>query len=467
MLPVRLDPAISALPRERIPSIANAARYWLDVGGFIDRLERMGDRFVVTMPGSGAWVCLTDPRDIEVLFRSDAEAAYFGEALRMLSPHELVLGPANLTSLDGAEHLAKRRLLLPAFHGESLKRYEATIEEKAREAAARWPVGPPSQSMPETARVTLEIIMAAIFGVTEQARLDRLRDAVMALTDEIGSRRFLLQTAIATARNGGFSRPFPRIEARKAAVDAIVLEEIAERRAGLHDDHRDVLASLLAVRDEGGQGLGDAEICDQMRLMLLGGHDTTASTISWILDLVTHNPFALRELEDTVRAGSDEYLTAVVQETLRMRPVFPFTVRLAKQPLEFDGLTIPPGTLVVPVIALVHRRHDIYPDPLAFKPERFLGSRPGSYSWIPFGGGMRRCIGAAMAQLEATIIVRALVQELDLRPAHPRSERLGRHSVLTVPAEGGMTIATRRTPSAPAELAYPEVKAARRERGAA
>jgi cytochrome P450 len=447
---MRLDPAISALPRERLPAIANAARYWLDIGGFIDRLEHLGDRFVVTMPGSGPWVCMTHPRDIEVLFRSDSEAAYFGEALRMLSPHELVLGPANLTSLDGPEHLAKRRLLLPAFHGESLKRYEAAIEEKAHEAAARWPVGPQAESMPETARVTLEIIMAAIFGVTQQARLDRLRAAVMALNDEIGSRRFLLQTAISTARNDGFSRPFSRIEARKTAVDAVVLEEIAERRAGPHHDQRDVLASLLAVRDEHGQGLGNAEICDQMRLMLLGGHDTTAATISWILDLITHNPLALRELEDTVRAGSDEYLTAVIQESLRLRPVFPFTVRLAKKPLEFDGLTIPPGTLVVPFIALVHRRPDIYPDPLAFKPERFLDSRPGSYSWIPFGGGMRRCIGAAMAQLEATIIIRTLVQELDLRPAHPRCERLGRHSVLTVPADGGTTIAARRTPSKPA-----------------
>ena len=446
---MRLDPAISALPRERLPAIANAARYWLDIGGFIDRLERLGDRFVVTMPGSGPWVCLTHPRDIEVLFRAGSEAAYFGEALRMLSPHELVLGPANLTSLDGAEHLAKRRLLLPAFHGESLKRYEATIEEKAREAAARWPVGPPAASMPETARVTLEIIMAAIFGVTQQGRLDRLRDAVMALNDEIGSRRFLLQTAIATARNDGFSRPFPRMQARKAAVDAIVLEEIAERRAGPLHDHRDVLASLIAVSEGDGHGLGDAEICDQMRLMLLGGHDTTAATISWILDLITHNPVALRQLEDTVRAGSDEYLAAVIQEGLRLRPVFPFTVRLAKQPLEFDGLTIPAGTLVVPFIALVHRRADIYPDPLAFKPERFLDSRPGSYSWIPFGGGMRRCIGAAMAQLEATIIIRTLVQELDLRPAHPRGERLGRHSVLTVPADGGTTIASRRAPAAP------------------
>lgn len=449
MLAMRLDPAIAALPRERLPAIANAARYWLDVGGFIDRLEPLGDRFVVTMPGSGPWVCLTHPRDIEVLFRADSEAAYFGEALRMLSPHELVLGPANLTSLDGAEHLATRRLLLPAFHGEALKRYEATIETKAQEAAARWPVGPPAESMPETARVTLEIIMAAIFGVTQQARLDRLRDAVIALNHEIGSRRFLLQTAVATARRDGFARPFPRIEARKAALDEIVLEEIAERRSGPPHERRDVLSSLLSVRDDEGTALGEAEICDQMRLMLLGGHDTTAATISWILDLITHNPAALRQLEDTVRAGSDEYLTAVVQESLRLRPVFPFTVRLAKQPLEFDGLTVPPGTLVVPFIALVHRRPDIYPDPLAFRPERFLGTRPGSYSWIPFGGGMRRCIGAAMAQLEATIVIRALVQELDLRPVHAPGERLGRHSVLTVPADGGTTTATRRALTAP------------------
>ena len=439
----RLPRELRALPRERQPALANAARYWLNLAGFIDRLERLGSRFVVTMPASGAWVGLTDPKDIEVVFRSDAEAVHFGEALRMLSPHELVLGPTNLTALDGPEHLEKRRLLLPAFHGEALKKYEATIRERAREAADRWPVGEPAPAIDQATRVTLEIIMTAVFGVTEPGRLERLRDAVLALISEIGSRRFLLETAIATAKRDGFSRQFPRIEARKAAVDSVVLEEIRERRATSESRDDDVLGRLLAVRDDDGKGLGNPELCDQLRLMLLGGTDTTATTIAWALDFLTHDPAALNELRRSVEAGEDGYLDAVVQETLRLRPAFPFTVRLTKRPLELEGLTIPENTLVAPFIALVHRRPDLYPDPLAFRPERFLDGRPGTYSWIPFGGGRRRCIGAAMSQLETAAVLSVLVDELDLNPVCREPASLGRHSVVAVPANGAPVLAKR------------------------
>ena len=443
-VPTSLPRELQHLPREPYPSAANAARYWLDLPGFIDRLERLGDRFVVNMPMTGPWVGLTDPRDIEAVFRSDSEALYFGEALRMLSPHELVLGPANLTALDGPAHLAKRRLLLPAFHGDALKSYEATIEAKAREAAARWPTGGAYRALDQTTRVTLEVIMAAVFGVTEPQRLGRLRSAVLELIREVGSRRFLLETAIASARTNGFSRRFPRIEARKATIDTIVREEIAERRTAVGVEQDDVLGKLLAVRDEHGEGLSEEDLCDQLRLMLLGGTDTTATTIAWALDLLTHDPRVLRKLERSLKAGEDDYLTAVVQETLRLRPAFPFTVRLTKQPLELDGLTIPEGTIVAPFISLVHRRPDLYPDPLTFRPERFLGTRPGTYSWIPFGGGMRRCIGASLALLETAVILRTLVQELSMGPGVSEPAPIGRHSVVAVPLNGAQVIARRR-----------------------
>ena len=233
------------------------------------------------------------------------------------------------------------------------------------------------------------------------------------------------------------------MEARKAAVDAIVLEEIAERRTGEGTGGDDVLRRLLAVRDEQGEGLSDLDLCDQMRLMLIGGTDTTATTIAWAIDLITHNPRVLRELKRSVKAGEDAYLTAVVQETLRMRPAFPFTVRITKEPLELDGLTVPDGTIVAPFITLVHRRPDIYPDPFEFRPERFIGSRPGTYSWIPFGGGRRRCIGASMAQLESTIVLRSLIEELDLQPAVEEPARIGRHSVIAVPENGAPVLAAR------------------------
>ena len=441
---MKIPQELAAVPQVRRPALVNGAEYWLRLDRFIERLSLMGDRFVVRMPGSGAWLCLTRPDDVQAVFRASGDEIHFAEALRMLSPHELVLGPGALTSLDGQRHLAKRRLMLPAFHGDALARYEPTIEAKAQELAKQWPVGQAVSAHEQAQRVTLEIIMAAVFGVTDRDRLDRLRFAVRDLMREAGSRRFLIQMMISTARNDQFKRPFPAIEARKAAVDAIVLEEVAARRCKADSGARDVLGTFLALRDEEGEPLSDSEICDQMRLLLIGGHDTTAATLAWVIERMTHHPAVLAEVERTVRAGDDSYLDALIHETLRLRPIFPFTVRLTKQPLELDGLTVPAETLVVPLIALIHRRPEIYPDPLEFRPERFLNTRPGTYSWLPFGGGMRRCIGASMAMLETRVILRTLIQQLDLRPQQPHAEAIKRQTVFIVPARGASVTAHRR-----------------------
>jgi cytochrome P450 len=446
---------LSALPRLRRPAVMNFAEYWLRLPRLTERLGALGDRFLLTMPGTGAWRCVTHPDDVQTVFRAPAEAAYFAEGLRMLSPHELVLGDQQLTALDGNVHLAKRRMLLPAFNADALERYEPTIEAKAREIVDQWPVDEPTRASQHTQSVTLEIIMAAIFGVTDPQRLARLRSAVLALTHELGSVRFQVQMAISNVRNDGFDRPFPRIERLKRNIDDIVLEEVNRRRSSGDMGNSDVLASLLSVRDEHSAGLSDTDICDQMRLLLIGGHDTTASTIAWVIERVVHNPEVLARLEETVRDGDDSYLDAVIQETLRLRPLFTFTVRLTKQPLELEGLTVPTGTLVVPYIALVHRRPDIYPDPDAFRPERFLGVRPGTYSWIPFGGGMRRCIGASMAQLESRIIMRALIQELDLTPTRQHGERIRRRGIFAVPGAGALVTARRRKAPSDSDRARP------------
>jgi cytochrome P450 len=444
---VRIPAQLQELPRSRRPALLNALDYWLRINRFTERLAALGDRFVVTMPGSGAWLCLTHPDDVAAVFRAKGEAVHLAEALRMLSPHELVLGPTALTSLDGNQHATMRRGLMPLFAGPALRGYEPMIDAKARELVPSCPTGAVTQARAYAQLVTLEIMMAVIFGVTDRDRLERLRAAIIDLTDEIGSKSFLLQIAISNARNDKFHRPFPRIEARKAALDAIVLEEIAdrERSAARRDD---VLGRLLAARTEASDHLDEAALCDQLRMLLLSGHDTTATTIAWVLERITHIPSVLAEVERTVRAGDDSFLDAVVHETLRLRPVAPITVRLTKEPLVLDGFTVPPETLVVPFIALVHRRPDIYPDPDVFRPERFLGVRPNAFSWIPFGGGMRRCIGAPMAMLEARIVLRALFQELDIRAARPASEAVGRNSVFTAPGRGAEVIATQRVRAA-------------------
>jgi cytochrome P450 family 135 len=440
----RVPAELEHLPRLRRPALINAAQYWVRNDALIDRLSRLGDRFLLTMPGTGAWLCLTNPRDIEVAFRAPAEDVYMAEVVRMLSPHELVLGPKQLTALDGTEHLHKRRMLLPAFHGDALQSYISTIEEKAREAAANWPVNRAIPALPLAQDVTLEIIMAVVFGVTDRERLDRLRKATLELTAYVASRRFLVQMAITNARGDRFQRPFPKIEALKAALDAVVLEEVAERRRANQTGVGDVLGGLLATADEAGRPMSDEELCDNMRLLLIGGHDTTAATIAWTLERVTHNPAALDRLESAVDAGNDAYVDAVIQETLRMRPVFPFSVRMTKQPLVLDGLTVPAQTIVVPYIALVHRRQELYPEPDEFRPERFLEARPGTYSWIPFGGGIYRCLGASLAMLEARIVIRTLVEQLKLRPSTMGPERIRRNHVTFVPGRGGEVTAARR-----------------------
>ena len=440
----RIAAELSDLPRVRRSGFVNAVEYWLRNDVLIERLSRLGDRFVLTMPGTGAWLCLTDPRDIEVAFRAPAEDMYMAEVVRMLSPHELVLGPRQLTALDGSEHLEKRRMLLPAFHGDALKSYTPTIEEKARQAATSWPIERSVPALPLAQDVALEIIMAVVFGVTDRARLDRLRRATLELTSYVASRRFIVQMAITNARGDRFQRRFPKIETLKGAVDAVVLEEIAERRRAGRSSTHDVLGRLLAMTDEHGRPMSDAELCDNMRLLLIGGHDTTAATIAWTLERVTHNPAVLDRLEGAVAAGDDAYVDAVIQETLRMRPIFPFSVRMTKQPLELEGLVVPAQTIVVPYIALVHRRPELYPDPDEFRPERFLTARPGSYSWIPFGGGIYRCLGASMAMLEARIVIRTLIEQLKLNRSPTSPERSRRQHVTFVPGRGAVTTATRR-----------------------
>jgi cytochrome P450 len=275
-----------------------------------------------------------------------------------------------------------------------------------------------------------------VFGMTEPTRVRRLRAATLTLMREASSRRFFLQTIIATARKNGWDGPFPRIRRAVAAVDAVVLEEVSERKRAGKLEGDDVLGMLLRTPDDHGSPLPDDELCDAMRTLLLGGHETTASTLAWILERATRHPDVVARLNHAALDGDDDYIDAVIKEAMRLRPVFPSTTRLAAESFELPGLTIPAGTMVLPFIALVHRRADLYPDPLTFRPERFLGTRAGTFTWIPFGGGARRCIGATFALIEARIVLRTMLRHAELLPTRERSERIGRRNVTIVPARG-------------------------------
>jgi cytochrome P450 len=435
---------MSDLPRLRTPALVNAAEYWLAPERFVRRCEPLGDRFLVTMPASKPWLCLTDPDDIRSVFAADTGVLRLGAALAKNAPHPLLLGPTGLTNVDGDEHTSRRKMQLPPFRGRALGNYEDVMERKTEDMLADWPYGRPTRADTQMQAISLEVIIAVVFGVTDPGRVERLRAATLALIDEGNSRRFFVQTMIVTARNKGWDGPFPRIRAAMAAIDAIVVEEAAERRKNSELDQDDVLGMFLRACDEKGNPMPDSEICDAMRTLLLGGHETTASTLAWILEQVTRQPDVLARLEAAALDGDDDYVDAVIKEAMRLRPVFPVTARLASEDFALGDLTIPEGTLVVPHITLVHRRADLYPDPLVFRPERFLDSRAGTYEWIPFGGGPRRCIGAGFSLLEMRVVLRTMLRRARLLPTSRRAERIARHTVTIAPARGAIVTLERR-----------------------
>jgi cytochrome P450 len=429
---------MSGLPRLRTPALFNAAEYWLAPERFVRRCEPLGDRFLVAMPASQPWLCLTNPDDIRSVFAADTGVLRLGAALAKNAPHPLLLGPTGLTNVDGDEHTCRRKMQLPPFRGRALGNYERVMEQKTESVLADWPYGRPSRADTYMQAISLEVIIAVVFGVTDPERVERLRAATLALIREGNSRRFFVQTMLVTARNKGWDGPFPRIRAAMAAVDAIVAEEAAERRENSDLDQDDVLGMFLRSRDDAGNPMPDSEICDAMRTLLLGGHETTASTLAWILEQVTRHPDALARLEAAALDGDDGYIDAVIKEAMRLRPVFPVTARLASEDFALGEFTIPAGTLVIPHITLVHRRADLYPDPLVFRPERFLDSRAGTYEWIPFGGGPRRCIGAGFSLLEMRVVLRTILRHARLVPTSRRAERIARHTVTIAPARGAI-----------------------------
>ena len=439
---------LETLPHLRRPAAVNAAEYWIAPDRFARRCGRLGDRFVVPMPATGPWLCLTDPGDIQHVFTADTNVLRFGAALAKTAPHLLLLGPTGLTNVDGPEHMRRRRMQLPAFHRKVLAGHEEVMQRTTEETLADMVFGRPVRIHDVMQEIALQVIIAAIFGITEPARARRLRTATLALMDEASSRRFFLQTVIATARQNGWDGPFPRIRRAVAAVDAVVLEEVNERKRAGGLDRDDMLGLFLRTPGDHGSPMPDNELCDAMRTLLLGGHETTASTLAWILERAARHPAVVARLNSAALDGDDGYIDAVIKEGMRLRPVFPMTARLAAEPFELPGLMIPAGTMVIPHITLVHRRADLYPDPLAFRPERFLGTRAGTFTWIPFGGGARRCIGANFALIEARVVLRTMLRHAELLPTRERSERIGRRNVTIVPARGGRITLNKRPPAA-------------------
>jgi cytochrome P450 len=403
------------------------ARPW----DFMTRCKaRYGDSFTMKLAGEGRMVMVSHPETVKEIFTASPQLLHAGEANRILLP---VVGANSVLLLDDEAHKEQRRLLMPSFRGSHLQSYEATMTAVAETEIGRWPRGVPVKLHPLMQALTLEVVLRVVFGLQRGEQLDELRAALLrmlALTTNIATQMALLvaappKTRIALARR--VLRP----------VDRLLYREIeARRRADDLAERTDVLSMLLQARHDDGQPMSDTEIRDELITLLLAGHETTASGLAWAVERIVRHPDVHARLIEEISADGQEYAAAVVKETLRLRPVLSLVVRRLIEPMQIGGMSLPAGAAVVPSIYLMHRRPDIYPDPEQFRPERFLEQRAGTYTWIPFGGGARRCLGATFAETEMRIVLGRLIATTGVRPDRAAAEPVHRRSITHVPGRG-------------------------------
>jgi cytochrome P450 len=409
--------------------------------------RRFGDAFSVRFLGfQTPLVMVSDPEAVRAVYSGREHGLPPGRTVA-LRP---VMGPRSVLLLEGAEHLTRRRLMLAPFHGERMHAYEDTIREIAERDIESWPVETPFALHPRMQAVTLEVILRAVFGVTDRQRRERLRRLLPRLLEDTSS--VSMQFRVLLARRANRPGPLAQLRELTREIDEILLAEIADRRADRAVAEREDILSLLTVaRFEDGGAMDDEEVRDQLVTLLLAGHETTATALAWTVDLLLRQPVALERLTaEVVEADAgDAYLRAAIQESLRLRPVVPLAGRRLSSELRVDGLTLPPGTDVTPAIWLTHTRPDLYPEPLAFRPERFLERPPTTYGWIPFGGGVRRCLGAAFAELEIRVVLSTMLRRRTLRAASPSAEHPTRRNVTLSPRHRTRVRASPRTATPP------------------
>jgi cytochrome P450 len=397
--------------------------------------RRFGETFTLTFAPSGLkLVLVSDPEAVKTVFTAPPEIAPSGAGNSPVAP---VMGPSSVITLTGPEHLRQRKLLLPPFHGERMREYEDVIVEATRRDMASWPVGKPMPLLEHTRAITLEVILRAVFGV-EAERMEELRAAIGGLLAPMHP----LAMVLYALRRPNLERPTGAIGRALDRLDTVIFQELARRRVQEDLAERtDILSLLLRARDEDGRSMTDGELRDELVTLLLAGHETTATSVAWAIERLARHPEALARLQAEIDAGGEDgYMQAVVHETLRVRPVVPLVVRLLQEPLQVGDHELPPGTRVAPSIHLTNRNPGVYERPEQFLPERFLGRTPDTFAWIPFGGGIRRCIGASFALLEMRLMLRTMLGALEPRPPARtrwrRGEGVRRRAITLVPAAG-------------------------------
>jgi cytochrome P450 len=411
--------------------------------------EKYGDAFSLKFLGfERPMVMISDPAAIKALYTERSHGLPPGREV-VLTP---VVGPHSVLVVEGSDHLAHRKVMLPPFHGERMRSYEPAVSEIVDAEIDSWPLGEEFAIHPHMQAMTLEVILRVVFGVAEGPRLEQLRVVLTKVLEETAS-PFTQLIGLAARRFGGRG-PWAKFEAQLRAVDELLYAEIADHRKREDLEERgDILSLLMQARFEDGSEMSDEDLRDQLMTLLLAGHETTATALAWTFDLLLRHPRELTRLRESLEAGEDDYLRATISESLRLRPVVPLAGRRLATDLETDNLSLPAGTDVTPAIWLAHTRADVYPEPFAFRPERFLDEAPDTYAWVPFGGGIRRCLGAAFAEFEMRIVLREVLTRCDLHKANPRPEKIGRRNITLSPKDGTPVVLTARRPAREPELA--------------
>jgi cytochrome P450 len=400
--------------------------------------ERFGQTFTLRLHGPGDVVFISDPPSLKRLFAADRINTIAPGRNLLLEP---LLGSRSVLLATDEAHMRRRKLMLPPFHGRRMRAYDDVIAEATARQVARWPAGEPFALHPSMQALTLEVILRAVFGVEDSVRRDELSEHLVAI---------LATTQSARAVGLTFPRlrklpPWRRTVARIERTDELLAGEISRRRADpALSEREDILSMLVAARFADGSAMDDRDIRDQLMTLLLAGHETTATSLAWAFDRLFESPEAMTRLTEEVAGEGTDWLEAVISETLRVRPVVPFTGRQLREATALGGRDLPNGAVVMAGIWLTHMRDDVYPDARSFRPERFLDSSPETFSWIPFGGGTRRCLGAAFAQFEMRVALQTILRSAELRRAGSGPERIVRRNVTLAPAEGTRAVLVRR-----------------------
>ncbi|HEX8856868.1 MAG TPA: cytochrome P450 [Thermoleophilaceae bacterium] len=421
---------MSLPPGPRMPAAVQTLNWIVRPEAFMRESAALyGEAFTVRLAQIGRLVFVWDPDELKRIFTADRGVLRAGEANFTLEP---VLGEHSVLLLDGAEHLRQRKLMLPPFHGERLVRYEELMRGITDRVIDSWPIGRPFRLQPSMQDITLDVILRVIFGLEESARTEDVRRLLKRMM-HVSTRPWALVPVLRDDRWP--VGPYATFRRARDKVDAAIYRLIAERRRDPDLEERDdILSMLMLARDEDGQPMTDVELRDELMTLLLAGHETTATALAWAFERLLHTAGSFERVRD------ERYADAVVKETLRLRPPIPIVGRHVVEPFEVDGYEIPRGEFLAPCVYLTHRRPDLYPEPDEFRPERFLDRSPDTYGWIPFGGGIRRCLGASFAMFEMKVVLGAVASRAVLEPERAEAEPTRRRAIVLAPGRGARAV---------------------------